>query len=187
MYNAFFAPKLVPYRNEWDNLSMDTCYIGPDDDAQKKADADSKAKQKPEDEKNFVEKRAHISASACAKVCESEGLLADDDKTGYSGLDADEYDEADTETARSKKLSLAYESRARKDPEFGKERKCFQWRYNRNGACCTSKSFRHGAPRRGKGKDAGEWTSGWFVRGIKDWVKHHDTCAVEWKEPRHLP
>ncbi|KOS20337.1 hypothetical protein ESCO_006230 [Escovopsis weberi] len=186
IYEAFFAPRLVQYRTEWDNLSEDTCYIAPDEEAQKKADQSSKKKQLEEKKKSFVEKNAHSSAAACAKVCESEGLIDDDSKAGFKGLNADEYDKADTETARSKMIAAAYESKLKKDPGFGKKRKCFQWRYHRNGVCCTAKTFKHGVPKRGKEKDVPEWTSGWFVRGIKEWTKQQGKCAVEWKEPRIL-
>lgn len=82
--------------------------------------------------------------------------------------------------------------------ERRKSRKCFQWRY-RDGVCCTSRSFRLGAPRHAtweereaakarpgdKGGDRGEddvrWHSGWHVDGIRDWVDAMGECEVKWK------
>ncbi|EHK27156.1 glycosyltransferase family 31 protein [Trichoderma virens Gv29-8] len=134
MYYAFFAPKMVSFRKDWDNLSDDTCYIAPDEESQKKATQQQRDRQVKEGDKNVVQKYAHNSPAACAKVCEAA------------------------------------------------DRKCFQWRFQKN-VCCTAKSFKLGKPKKEK-NDGDKWTSGWFVRGINDWIETKGECPVEWKNPR---
>ncbi|KAM0519480.1 hypothetical protein ACHAPE_003654 [Trichoderma viride] len=170
MYYAFFAPKMVQHRKDWDNLSDDTCYIGPDDESQKKAPHAAKDRQKKEEDKNAVQKNAHSSPAACAKVCESEGL----------DIPANQFEKLDTETDRSQLIRSKYDEKTG-DKGFKKDRKCFQWRFQK-GVCCTSKSFKLGKPKREK-EDKDKMTSGWFVRGINDWIETQGECPLDWRNP----
>ncbi|KAG7118274.1 hypothetical protein HYQ44_005417 [Verticillium longisporum] len=71
------------------------------------------------------------------------------------------------------------------------DRRCFQYRYH-NGICCTSRSFKLGAPRReAKGnkidKPTDVWHSGWHLQGIEDWIKAKGECdEPRWKIPDKL-
>lgn len=172
LYHAFFKPHLTAYRKDWDNMSDDTCYISPDEKAQEEAGGHEKGRQRKEEEKSPVEKLAHTSRSACALVCESEGL----------NISQEEFDNLDSDLERSDFIQARYEQREG-DTNFKKDRKCFQWRYHQ-GICCTSKSFKFGKPRPENDKK-NRWTSGWFVQGIHDWVDARGECdSVAWREPR---
>lgn len=172
IYDAFFKPQLVRYRKDWDNLSDDICYVGPDEGDQNQAPKIAKERQKKEDEKNPVEKRAHTSPAACAKVCESKGL--DIDEAAYAALD--------TEQARGDLIHAAYDAKANSTESFRKGRDCFQWRYQ-NKACCIAKSFKLGKPRKEK-READTMMSGWFVKGINHWIEAQGDCDLKWKEPK---
>ncbi|KAK9445609.1 glycosyltransferase family 31 [Metarhizium brunneum] len=172
LYHQFFEPHMAYYRKNWDNLSSGTCYVGPDD--QDRVSDWIKSQQKPESEKNIVEKYAHRSAAACAKVCEAEGLdIADSD---FSSLL--------TETSRGKFVRAKYEEKAQRNTLFKLNRRCFQWKYD-NGVCFTSPTFTLGGPiqEAEEGKDGEVVTSGWFVKGIADWVDAMGNCALDWIEP----
>lgn len=169
-YQAFMAPHVVPFRDAWDNLSDDVCYISRDEEAQKRAGDHEKARQKPENEKNVVERHAHESPATCAKVCEAAGLE----------IDEYEYERIESNVDRGMHIQARLNER-RHDESFKKNRTCFQWRYNR-GACCVSRSFRLGRPRR-EDREEGTWTSGWFLSGVDDWVDAWAQCdKVDWKE-----
>jgi hypothetical protein len=148
------------------------CYVGPDD--QDRVSDSIKRQQKPEAEKTIVEKYAHRSAAACAKVCEAEGLDISDA----------EFSSLVTETDRGRFVREKYEEKA-KSGAFRLSRKCFQWKYE-NGVCFTSPTFTFGnptqEPKEGDG-DEGAVTSGWFVKGIHDWVDAMGHCALDWIEP----
>lgn len=101
MYYAFFAPKMVQHRKDWDNLSDDTCYIAPDEESQNKAPRAAKDRQKKEEDKNVVQKNAHNSPAACAKVCESEGL----------DIPSDQFEKLDSETDRSQLIRSKYDEK----------------------------------------------------------------------------
>lgn len=174
MYQTFFAPKLLPIREDWDNLSEDVCYIGPDDAEQQRASETERARQRPEIWKDPYERRAHLSASDCARVCETESL----------SVNITLLDSLDTDEERDAMLRDAYYAEAEKDPDFVNGRICFQWRY-RHGICCTGSSFKLGVPRHEE-KDENRWTSGWFVRGINDWIESKGECDVEWKDPERF-
>ncbi|KAK5987108.1 hypothetical protein PT974_11226 [Cladobotryum mycophilum] len=171
LYQAFFGPKLVSYRKDWDNLSDDTCYISPEDGVQEKAKDDVRKRQKKEEDKNVVERSAHNSAAACAKVCEADGL----------DVPEDEFESIETETGRSQLIRSLYQTKIKHDEGFKKKRSCFQWRFQK-GVCCTAKSFKLGTPKHEK-NDADKWTSGWFVHGINDWIESQGECPVDWKTP----
>jgi hypothetical protein len=172
MYHTFMAPHLIPHRDVWDNLSDDTCYVGQDEKEQERAGSLEKNRQKEEKDKNAIEKLAHKSPEACALVCESAGLDVSEDE--FNALDSDQ--------ARHEFIRQKYDERAPMDTGFKKDRKCFQWRYNR-GACCTSRSFKLGKPRK-EGREEDKWTSGWFTQGINDWIDTQDACdEPAWREP----
>ncbi|KAM4065637.1 hypothetical protein HRG_010635 [Hirsutella rhossiliensis] len=176
LYHQFFAPNLAPTRDAWDNLSEDVCYIAPDKQSQDEADVELKAVQKRQAAKTPIERDAHTSPAACAAVCEA------------AGLDVPERDWAaqTTDEGRAKLLAKLYglESKAAADDAaaFHGKRSCFQWRHHR-GVCCTAESFKLGRPRRREKSGGSPWTSGWFVRGINDWIKAKGDCAVRWHDP----
>ncbi|KAF7549946.1 hypothetical protein G7046_g8176 [Stylonectria norvegica] len=170
MYEAFFAPNLVDHRLDWDNMSDDTCYVGPDASDQARTGDRERERQKPESEKNAIERRAHLSAAACAKVCQAAGLPLND--TIIDGLH--------TEADRDALIHSMYNTRAG-DEDFHRDRQCFQWRYQR-GACCTASSFKLGAPKMEEHQDD-RWMSGWFVNGINDWIAAKGDCEPDWKVP----
>lgn len=164
---------MIPFRLHWDNLSDDICYIGPDAEEQENAGEFEKGRQMKESEKNPVEKRAHISPANCAKVCEADGL----------DIPEDEFNDLENDVDRGHLIRELYQEKVDADAsgDFRRSRKCFQWRYNQ-GACCTSRSFKLGKPRHEP--DEGKWSSGWFVRGINDWVQERGECTeVEWRTP----
>lgn len=165
------APHLVSFRGDWDNGSDDTCYIGPEDEQQKRAPDHEKGRQKKQNEKNVIERSAHNSAAACSKVCEAAGL----------DINEEEYESLDSDVMRGLHIHDKYAER-RNDKKFRKKRDCFQWKYNK-GVCCTSRSFKLGKPKRENNKED-KWTSGWFVKGINDWIDAKGDCdKVAWKEP----
>lgn len=172
MYHTFFAPKLTSQRQDWDNLSWDKCYIAQNAPSQDKAQPDEIKRQVPESEKNAVERRAHIGPKSCSLVCVAEGI----------DISNEEYDAVyPDEQKRETFVMDKYDERS-KVKAWNKERKCFQWRFH-DGVCCTSRSFKLGAPRREK-EEAKKWVSGWFVRGIENWVGARGDCGkIEWKDP----
>lgn len=174
MYQAFMAPHLISFRRDWDNMAEDTCYIGPEDADQERTGDKERGRQKPQDDKNPIEKNAHVSPAACAKVCESAGL----------DISEEEFNKLDNDVARGHFIRDKYLKRVEedKDGKFRKDRKCFQWKY-KNGACCTSKNFKFGKPKKEE-DDANRVTSGWYVRGINDWIETAGECEKpDWREP----
>lgn len=164
------APHLVSFRGNWDNLSDDVCYIAPEEEHQNRAGEHEKARQKQQQDKDVVERHAHESPAACAKVCESAGL----------GINEEEYEHIESSADKAAFIRGKYDAR-RHDEGFRRDRSCFQWRYNR-GACCVSRSFKLGKPRR-EDKNEDKWTSGWFLKGINDWVEARENCdKVDWKQ-----
>ncbi|KAG9249973.1 glycosyltransferase family 31 protein [Emericellopsis atlantica] len=173
IYEAFMAPSLTQFRQDWDNLSDDTCFIGPHQVDQENAGDTEKSRQKLEREKTIVEKEAHKSPTACAKVCEADKLM----------IPEDEYLALSDDIKKDHYLQEKYEKRIREDVGgvFRRGRSCFQWRYHQ-GACCISQSFKLGMPRHGAVED--EWTSGFFVKGIKQWIEARGECLhPDWREP----
>ncbi|UPL01311.1 hypothetical protein LCI18_012245 [Fusarium solani-melongenae] len=170
MYETFFAPNLKDKRDEWDNLSDDTCFIGPEPDAQAKATDRQKGRQKKEAEKTAVQRRAHQSEELCSKVCEADGLDINEEE--FTGLEND--------GLRAALIRKKYEER-RNEKDFHGARKCFQWRYQK-GICCIAKSFKQGKPHR-EAKPEDKAVSGWFVQGINDWITAKGECEPKWKIP----
>lgn len=74
---------------------------------------------------------------------------------------------------------------ASNDKKKQRDRNCFQYRWH-DEVCCTSKSFKLGEP---KSKAAGDdpkakWTSGWYKKGIQDWINAMGECKEPaWKIP----
>ncbi|KAI5462533.1 family 31 glycosyltransferase [Mariannaea sp. PMI_226] len=168
MYETFMAPNLVPKREQFDNLSEDTCYIGADEAAQNAAGDREKSRQKKQDDKNPIERQAHQSPEHCSRVCMAEGL----------GIHQEHYDSLQSDSERFAYLESKYAERSA-DKGFNGERHCFQWRYHKN-TCCVAKSFKLGRPRREE-KVEDRWTSGWFVEGINKWIEAKGDCAPAWK------
>ncbi|KAI2624067.1 glycosyltransferase family 31 protein [Xylaria nigripes] len=72
------------------------------------------------------------------------------------------------------------------DREKQLNRSCFQYRWH-DEVCCTARSFKLGQP---KTKPADEddvkakWTSGWYMKGIHDWIDAAGECKEPaWKVP----
>lgn len=63
--------------------------------------------------------------------------------------------------------------------EKKRKRECFQWRWNKE-VCCISKSFKLGQPKEKAPNKKDKWISGWYLKGIKDWIEATGEC----KEPR---
>ena len=172
IFNHYFKPHLSYYRHNWNNGADATCYIGSDSETQSLAPQAAKDKQKKESQKNIVEQYAHMSAAACAKVCEAEGL----------DISTEEFTALDSEAQRGKLVRAKYLQKRRKDPSFRLDRKCFQWRFY-SGICCTASEFSFGAPTAEASSRDEMVTSGWFVRGIQDWADAMGNCKADWKEP----
>ncbi|KAH7026198.1 family 31 glycosyltransferase [Microdochium trichocladiopsis] len=60
-----------------------------------------------------------------------------------------------------------------------RNRECFQYRWNKE-VCCVSKSFKLGEPKEKSDKTKDRWMSGWYLKGINDWIQATGEC----KEPR---
>ncbi|KPM46289.1 hypothetical protein AK830_g373 [Neonectria ditissima] len=168
MYESFFAPTLIPQRDDWDNLSDDVCFIAPDEVSQAEASDHQKGRQKSEDDKNPVERQAHLSQEHCSRVCVSEGL----------DISQEEYDSMDSDSERFALVHSRYERKS-EDKAWNQERHCFQWRYHGK-ACCIAKSFKLGKPRKEE-KAEDKYTAGWFVDGINKWIEAKGDCEPEWK------
>jgi hypothetical protein len=171
LFETFVARHLKDYRSGWDNLADDVCYISQDQGVLSRADKVLKRRQKNPDEMTYVEKAAHQSPEACARVCEYEGLDVDADlPTDHAPIESE--------------LQSALRARQRMhehDTDLKLNRKCFQWRYH-DGVCCTSKSFKLGTPRRAA-QDEPEWHSGWYMKGIEDWIESKGECKeVAWRQ-----
>lgn len=177
-------------RQDWDNLSDDVCYLNPDPDAQQRADEHARGRQKKEDEMNEVEKEAWKSWENCAKVCEYQDE-PDEEEWGLRGVverDEDAPGRAnDTEMAEDSSPSdaAARESRKKYMNEKKRNRSCFQYRWH-DEVCCTAKSFKLGAPKMApdSGDSKDQWTSGWYLKGINDWIDAMGDCKKPaWKTP----
>lgn len=157
IYHAFVAPNMVPRRPQWNNLADQHCMEKPEDGGD-----------------NVIEKHAHESAEACARVCLAEGLA----------VDAEAYEKLKTDDERDWYLQQRYRRQAptNKGSSTSKNRRCFSWRY-REGKCCTSDSFRLGYPVAAKKEP--DATSGWFVDGINRWIQEHGQCSsgTDWVTP----
>ncbi|KAF4125786.1 hypothetical protein GMORB2_1032 [Geosmithia morbida] len=175
IYHAFVEPHLVTRRRDWDNLADEVCLVGPSPGEQEGPGDEERYRQKPEEEKTVVETEAHQSPDACARVCEAEGLAVDE--AMYRSL-VDDDDKA-------RYIRQLYEERIHDHDggiQFRQQRTCFQWRYH-HGACCTASGIKLGSPSYEE-EDADKWTSGWFTRGIDDWIDARGECVqVEWQEP----
>ncbi|KAJ3534707.1 hypothetical protein NM208_g7434 [Fusarium decemcellulare] len=170
IYQEFFGPNLKDREDEWDNFSDDVCYIGAEPEAQAKATDHQKSRQKKQDQKSAVEQRAHQSEQHCAKVCEADNL----------GITPEEYLGRANDEERNALIKERYEQR-KDDKAFHESRRCFQWRYQKN-VCCVARSFKNGKPRKEQ-KPEDKWTSGWFTRGINDWIAAKGECEPKWKMP----
>lgn len=177
LYNAFVAPHLISRRRDWNNLADETCYIGPSQAEQDMPGDEERWRQVPHDQKSPVQAEAHTSPDACARVCEADKL--DVDPAVYASLADD--------VSKAQYISRLYNDRVRHAPtpedahQFRLDRSCFQWRYH-HGACCTSAGIRLGAPSF-EVDEADKWTSGWFLRGIDDWIDARGDCPAEWQDP----
>jgi hypothetical protein len=173
------APKLVNYRADWDNLSDDVCYIDPTPAILEATDDVLKGRQKKPADLTDIEKEAHKSPEHCARVCQYEGRQKGEPEDDLESEDEEEGSQS--LRAREPMLDLI-KSKEQKRKEKALARKCFQYRYHR-GACCTSRSFKLGAPKKGK-DDADKWHSGWYVKGINNWVKAMGECTEpRWRQP----
>ncbi|KAI8629851.1 glycosyltransferase family 31 protein [Xylariaceae sp. FL1651] len=66
-----------------------------------------------------------------------------------------------------------------KDVTLG--RSCFQYRWH-DDVCCTAKSFKFGEPK--DDDSTTKWTSGWYLKGINDWIDATGKCTKPaWKTP----
>lgn len=153
IYHAFVGPHLVPRRPRWNNLAEQRCF------------------EKPDDGLTVVEKHAHESPEACARVCLAEGVP----------IDADAYEKLETDDERDRYLQQRYRQHSIKAGSASSQT-CFSWRY-REGRCCTSDKFRLGYPVSAK-KEVNA-TSGWFVEGINRWIEEDGQCAngTAWVTP----
>ncbi|KAI0141220.1 glycosyltransferase family 31 protein [Xylariaceae sp. FL1272] len=70
------------------------------------------------------------------------------------------------------------------DKQKNRDRKCFQYRWH-DDVCCTSKSFKFGEPKAEPKDDSKtKWTSGWYLKGIEDWIDAKGPCdKPAWKVP----
>ncbi|SPJ75138.1 uncharacterized protein FTOL_04869 [Fusarium torulosum] len=171
MYHQFWEPHLKAEHEDWDNLSDDVCYVGFGPEAQAKATDKQRGRQRKENEKNAVEQHAHRSKEHCAMVCESENL--DISENDYYGLKNDQ--------ERNEMIRSRYDQK-KGDKIWHSGRRCFQWRFQNN-VCCISKSFKRGKPHKEQ-KPEQKSTSGWFVKGINDWIDAKGDCTPKWKDPR---
>ncbi|KJZ78216.1 hypothetical protein HIM_02254 [Hirsutella minnesotensis 3608] len=178
LYDQFVAPHMVAVRDNWDNLSDDVCYIGPDEYSQEAAGDYLRPLQRKEAEKSLLESEAHTSPGACAALCEASGLE----------VTVRDWIASEGEGDRARLLSRLYDERVASSgaDDFKRSRSCFQWRYH-EGVCCTSSSFKLGQTPR-KNVRAGinnvrAWKSGWFLRGINDWIDAKGECGIEWRQP----
>ncbi|KAF4426654.1 hypothetical protein F53441_14103 [Fusarium austroafricanum] len=169
MYHQFWAPQLVQEHEDWDNLSDDVCYIGFGPEAQAKATDHQRKRQRKENEKNAVEQHAHRSKEHCSMVCESENL----------DITEDDYYSLKDDKERNDMIRSRY-SQKKGDKEWHAGRRCFQWRYHNN-VCCIARSFKRGKPHKEQ-KQEEKWTSGWFVKGINDWIDAKGDCTPKWKD-----
>ena len=71
IYDAFFAPRLLPRREDWDNWADERFFLDPAADKDAFDDKTKKRAVKEEDKKG-VEKEAHISFEHCRRACEAE-------------------------------------------------------------------------------------------------------------------
>ncbi|KAI0402510.1 glycosyltransferase family 31 protein [Xylaria palmicola] len=71
------------------------------------------------------------------------------------------------------------------DREKNQKRSCFQYRWH-DEVCCTSRSFKLGEPKPKPADDnkKARWTSGWYMKGIQDWIDAMGECKEPaWKIP----
>lgn len=64
-------------------------------------------------------------------------------------------------------------------------RSCFQYRWH-DEVCCTARSFKLGEPKPAPEDDdeKSRWTSGWYMKGINDWIGAMGECSKPaWKIP----
>ncbi|KAK6214242.1 hypothetical protein LQW54_004669 [Pestalotiopsis sp. IQ-011] len=194
LYQGLIAPKMQVQRKDWDNLSDDVCYINPDASAQARADGHEKGRQKNKDELTAVEKEAWKSPDHCARVCEDEDVPDDDEwelpPEQILARDPTEEESAAVSSDTEKAEDTGPSDEAMREQwktqirEKKKSRTCFQYRWH-DEVCCTSRSFKLGAPKKKPGQDKSKerWVSGWDLKGINDWIEAVGECEVEWKTP----
>ncbi|KAI5923892.1 glycosyltransferase family 31 protein [Camillea tinctor] len=190
LYDSLVAPKMRVSREDWDNLSDDVCYINPDPSAQQQAEGYLRDRQKAEHEMNDVEKEAWKSSENCAKVCASLDI-PDKDEWDEDEVTSRQYDSPTTTTSTSTSRNASPSNVAkRQDWELSRlekrlNRSCFQYRYHK-GVCCTAKSFKLGTPKPAPDSDNSmeKWRSGWYLKGINDWIDAMGECREPaWKTP----
>lgn len=179
-------------RKDWDNLSDDVCYINPDPSAQERADGHERGRQKSD--LTAVEKEAWKSPDHCARVCEDEDVPDDDEwelpPEQILARDPTEEESAAVSSDTEKAEDTGPSDEAMREQwktqirEKKKSRTCFQYRWH-DEVCCTSRSFKLGAPKKKPGQDKSKerWVSGWDLKGINDWIEAVGECEVEWKTP----
>jgi hypothetical protein len=197
LYHAFVSPRLKAYRSDWDNFSEDVCYASPDTDFQNQMDGVLRDRQKKENDKNEVEKAAHESEDHCARVCESESSREVEYELNEEEKDNEDGKEESSRMEGSASRMLAWALKEKKADTLRKQNakragfaerssssRCFQYRY-RKGVCCTSRSFRLGVPRDVEPTDEEKWHSGWYLKGINDWISSMGECKEPaWKAVR---
>jgi len=170
LYFALVEPHVVMSRSDWDNLSDDVCYADKSPETQEHLEDHLRDRQKKEGDMSDIEKEAHMSPEHCAKVCENEFPDSDDDNPS-------------SESESGTKDDTALDSREiRKVGDRRLQRKCFQYRYHK-GVCCTSQSFKLGRSKGPDPENEERWHSGWYLKGIKDWILAMGDCEVAWKTP----
>ncbi|KAI1634840.1 glycosyltransferase family 31 protein [Biscogniauxia mediterranea] len=190
LYDSLIAPKMQVSRENWDNLSDDVCYINPDPTARRPTESHILDRKKNEDEMNEVEKEAWKSWENCAKVCASEDIPDEDEWEAYK-VTSRQYD-GPTATTGTASLGDASPSTVAMRQEWKtslmerrRNRSCFQYRWHEE-VCCTSKSFKLGTPKPAPSDDnpGGKWMSGWYLKGINDWIDAMGECKEPaWKTP----
>lgn len=182
-------------RQDWDNLSDDTCYISPDHEAQARAGDHERGRQKKKSDMSPAEKVAWKSPEHCARVCEEEDVPDEDDYDlttqiivprepvdGDNAATASDTEKAEDSDASDETMREQWKTAMN---ERKKSRTCFQYRW-RDEVCCTARSFKLGAPKAKPEHDRQKerWVSGWDLKGINDWISAMGECKeVAWKIP----
>ncbi|KAI1341363.1 hypothetical protein F5Y15DRAFT_354355 [Xylariaceae sp. FL0016] len=189
LYNSLVRPHMQVLRENWDNLSDDVCYLNPDPAAQENVDGSLRDRMKDKGELNEFETEAWSSPESCAKICASEDI-ADDEDWEHRILARKEANTAtanNTENAGDTDPSDAFVREAWRNTmnEKKRNRTCFQYRWH-DDVCCTSRSFKLGAPKAspGDGEEKARWISGWHLKGINDWIDAMGDCdGPTWTTP----
>lgn len=192
LYHGLIAPKMQVRRKDWDNLSDDVCYINPNIDVQLRTDSLLLDRQKKFEEQNEIEKEAWKSPEHCSRVCKDQDVPDEELEPGEKIVPRrDELTDSATANDTEKAEDTGPSDAAARDAwhkemlERKKNRTCFQYRWH-DDVCCTSRSFKLGAPksRPADDKPKARWTSGWDLKGINDWIEATGDCTkVAWKTP----